>query len=118
MNKAEFYQDRLVRCVPHDYKVHQRGAPTHKDCVVCALCRLAHNLETSFYEENIDDVLKLLGSFKKATITRIHKDEKDEGSPGKGNKGGRPRRVSRKKKEHDIPEDGDGSGAGPDSLPE
>lgn len=116
MNKAEFYQGRLIRCIQHDYKVFQKGAPTHKDCVVCALCRLAHNLETSFFEEDIDDVLKLLGSFKKATITRIHKDEKDEGSPGKGNKSGRPRRIPCKKKEHDIPQDSDSGGTEPDSV--
>lgn len=108
MNKAEFYQGRLVRCVPHDYKVFQKGAPTHKDCVTCALCRLAHNLETSFFEEDIDDVLKLIGHFKKATITRIHKADKDEGSPGSGNQGGRRRRVPSSSKKHDIPEDGDG----------
>jgi len=102
----------------HDYKVHQKGAPTHKDCVTCAVCRLAHNLETSFFEEDVDDVLKLLGSFKKAAITRIHKAEKDEGSPGAGNKSGRRRRVSRAKKEHDNVEDCDGGGTGPDSLPE
>lgn len=118
MNKAEFFQDRLIRCVPHDYKVHQKGAPTHKDCVTCALCRLAHTLETSFFEEDVDDVLKLLGHFKKATITRVHKDEKDEGSPGTGNKSGRRRRVSSKKAQSDIPEDSDGIGTGPASVPE
>lgn len=117
MNKAEFFQGRLIRCVPHDYKVHQKGAPTHKDCVVCALCRLAHNLETSFFEEDVDDVLKLLGHFKKVTITRIHKAEKDEGYPGTGNQGRRRTRVSRAKKEHDIPKDGDSVGTGPDSVP-
>lgn len=118
MNKAEFYQGRLVRCLQHDYKVHQKGLPTHKDCPICAVCRIAHELETSMYAEDIESIYKFAATFGKTKLKPIIGVEKDERPVGEGDKGRRRRRVSRSSKKSDGVEDGDGVGTGPDSLPE
>lgn len=119
MMKAEMLQDRLTRCIDHDYKVHQKGAPTHKDCVVCALCRLSHELGTSFYDSDLDDVLKFAKSFGKKTNTfqRIEKSDA-KGSSGKPVKRRRRSSIPCETPEHNGTEDSDSERTESACLPE
>lgn len=116
---AEFFSGRLVRCTTHDYKTHQRGVPTHKDCLVCALCRVAHELETSIYTEDIELLIRFSKTFGKKTMTYTKSEVGDDkGHSGKPVKRRRRSRVSNEEKEHSVPEDSDGVRTGTACVPE
>ena len=105
---AEFFSKRLVRCTTHNHKVHQRGVPTHKDCLVCALCRVAHELETSLFEEDVDLLIKFAKAFGKKPLTYTKSEVGDaEGHAGKPVKRRRRSRVPDKAEECSVPEDSD-----------
>jgi len=115
---AEFFSGRLVRCTTHNHKTHQKGAPTHKDCLVCALCRVAHELETSIYEEDIELLLRFAKAFgKKQTYTKSEVGDA-EGHTGKPVKRRRRSRVPDKAEECGVPEDSDGVRTGAACVPE
>lgn len=107
-----------MKCATHNHKTHQKGMPTHKDCLVCALCRVAHELETSIYEEDIELLLRFAKAFgKRQTYTKSEVGDA-EGHSGKPVKRRRRGRVPSAEKEHTVTEDGDSERTGAVGVPE
>jgi hypothetical protein len=78
--KAILKHDSLVACGVHDKKrqwKRRAARPTNK-CPICHLCWLSDRLETLFYKEDIEDMIKfsnLFGTLKPSSIEYIEEEE-------------------------------------------
>ena len=77
--KAKFCNGALVECITHKRKrtYKTRNAAPKNKCLACWACWLADRIETSIYQADLDDLVRLIKNVKLGKMEVVNEDTEE-----------------------------------------